>query len=178
MNDKDFEALISKYSNELLSLSNSPSYQKALAENRQEQEQTQPLLQETDPSQPDTAEVLPDTEESLTEMTDFALFSAGIFTASGAYGIPDARIEIYRDGKLHRFLITDSSGNTEKVKLEAYPKENSLEPEGENKALDYYADVSAPGFAPRKGLLVSAVGGSEILLSLQLTPLEAPELKS
>ena len=84
---------------------------------------------------------------------------------------PSAKISIYLDGKLHAFLITDKNGATKQIKLEAYPKLNTFIPESDEQTLDYSADVFAEGFIERRGLLVSAVGGSDILLSTELTPL-------
>lgn len=100
----------------------------------------------------------------------YADFQARVFSGEQAYPIEGAKVLIYLEGKLHTFLITNESGETQRVKIEASPEENSLTPNSENQQLDYRADVYADGFTPKKGLLVSAVGKSDILLAVQLTP--------
>ena len=128
---------------------------------------------------PDTA-VKPDEEKEnisptdeipLADPDDFAFFSAGVYSGNQAYAIPNAKISIYLDGKLHAFLITDESGKTKKIKLQSYPRLNTFIPESTEQTVDYSADIFAEGFAEKKGLLVSAVGGSDILLNVELTPL-------
>ncbi len=128
---------------------------------------------------PDTA-VKPDEEKEnisptdeipLADPDDFAFFSAGVYSGNQAYAIPNAKISIYLDGKLHAFLITDENGATKKIKLQSYPRLNTFIPESNEQTIDYSADIFAEGFAEKKGLLVSAVGGSDILLNVELTPL-------
>lgn len=115
--------------------------------------------------------ILPISEIPLADPENFALFTAKVYSGSLAYAIPDAKISIYLDGKLHAFLITDENGTTKQIKLESYPKINSFIPESEEQTVDYSADIYAEGFAQKKALLVSAVGGSDILLTTELTPL-------
>ncbi len=131
---------------------------------------------EETPVQEETAET---PQETLTPpMSDYpkanpefyANFQARVFSAEQAYPIEGAKVLIYFDGKLHTFLITNENGETQNVKIESAPGENALIPNSENQQLDYSADVFADGFTPRKGLLVSAVGSSDILLNVQLTP--------
>ena len=85
--------------------------------------------------------------------------------------MPDAKISIYLDGKLHAFLITDENGSTKQIKLESYPAVNNFIPDNTQQTLDYSADIFAEGFTEKRGLLVSAVGDSQILLDAELTPL-------
>ena len=115
--------------------------------------------------------ISPTSELPLANPENFALFTAKVYSGNQAYAVPNAKISIYLDGKLHAFLITDENGTTKQIKLESYPKINSFIPESDEQTIDYYADVFAEGFTERKGLLVSAVGGSDILLSTELTPL-------
>ena len=109
---------------------------------------------------------------SLDEPTDFAYFRARVFTGNNAYPIENARVLVIKDGKLFTFLSTDSDGITKRVKLPSYPEINSLEPESNEQYVEYTAEVYAKGFAPKKNLLVSAVGGSDIVLDVQMTPLD------
>ena len=115
--------------------------------------------------------ISPTRELPLASPENFALLTAKVYSGSLAYAIPDAKISIYLDGKLHAFLITDENGTTKQIKLESYPKINSFIPESEEQTVDYSADIYAEGFAQKKALLVSAVGGSDILLTTELTPL-------
>ena len=101
---------------------------------------------------------------------DTAVFYARVFTGDSAYPLKGAKVVLRRDGQLVSFLISDKNGETPKVKIPAYPKENSLEPFSENQSLDYLADVYMKGFTTLKGLLVSAVGGTEVVLDVQMTP--------
>lgn len=115
--------------------------------------------------------ISPTSDLPLANPENFALFTAKVYSGNQAYAVPDAKISIYLDGKLHAFLITDENGATKQIKLESYPKINSFIPESQEQTIDYSADIFADGFNERKGLLVSAVGGSEILLNAELTPL-------
>lgn len=101
---------------------------------------------------------------------DTAVFYARVFTGDSAYPLKGAKVVLRRDGQLVSFLISDKNGETPKVKIPAYPKENSLEPFSENQSLDYLADVYMKGFTTLKDLLVSAVGGTEVVLDVQMTP--------
>lgn len=128
---------------------------KSKAENQSENE---------DPSLDDS--LLPEGEKE-----DFAEFSARVFSGEDAYPIEKAKILLYKDKKLYHFLLTDENGKTPKIKILAAPKDNSLIPNSENRQIDYLADVFADGFTPKKGLIVCAVGGSDILLETQLIPI-------
>lgn len=191
--DKELDELIRKYSEDLISLrqkwqdmgmappdeiSSEPELPQA------DQGIADPPPEEADRENyaedyPDTA-VKPDEEKEnisptdeipLANPDDFAFFSAGVYSGNQAYAIPNAKILIYLDGKLHAFLITDENGKTKKIKLQSYPKLNTFIPESDEQTVDYSADIFAEGFAEKKGLLVSAVGGSDILLNVELTPL-------
>lgn len=105
------------------------------------------------------------------EAKDFAEFSARVFTGEDAYPVEKAKILIYKDKKLYHFLLTDENGKTPKIKILAPPKDNSLIPNSENQQINYLADVFADGFTPKRGLIVCAVGGSDILLETQLIPI-------
>ena len=131
------------------------------------------------PATAESLEILPLEEESSRQpdvpgegKDSFALFTARVFAGDSVYPIPGAKILIYLGKELHAFLITNEEGETPWIRLASYPKENSLEPLNTQQSLDYYADVYAPGFTERKGLLVSAVGGSKIILRVPLTPQE------
>ena len=191
--DKELDELIRKYSEDLISLRQKwqdmgiapPDENPAEPELQQaDQGFADPPPEEADSKNyaedyPDTA-VKPDEEKENISPTDeipsadpndFAFFSAGVYSGNQAYAIPNAKISIYLDGKLHAFLITDENGKTKKIKLQSYPKLNTFIPESDEQTVDYSADIFAEGFAEKKGLLVSAVGGSDILLNVELTPL-------
>lgn len=146
-----------------------------------EEENREPPRQEIKlpPATAESLEILPLEEESSRQpdvpgegKDSFALFTARVFAGDSVYPIPGAKILIYLGKELHAFLITNEEGETPWIRLASYPKENSLEPLNTQQSLDYYADVYAPGFTERKGLLVSAVGGSKIILRVPLTPQE------
>ena len=194
--DKELDQLISKYTDDLIRLkekwselgitTQSPDASKSKAEPvaQSDDSTVEPPPAEEDSDDyikdfQDTA-VKPDEEKEnlssnedlpLADPENFALFSARVFSGNEAYAVPNAKISIYLDGKLHAFLITDESGATKQIKLQSYPKLNSFIPDNTEQTVDYSADIFAEGFAERKGLLVSAVGGSQILLNTELTPL-------
>ncbi len=193
--DKDIDELISKYTDDLIKLKEKWSQMGITTQdeappqpedNEAESEQgaVEPPPEEEDSENyqenyPDTA-VKPDEEQEnissteeipLANPKDFALFTANVYTGNQAYAVPNAKISIYLDGKLHAFLITDENGTTKQIKLQSYPEINNFIPDNTEQTLDYSADIYAEGFADRKGLLVSAVGGSKILLNTELTPL-------
>ncbi len=111
-------------------------------------------------------------ESAQSNATSFASFSAVIFSGDGAYPVEGARVVIYRDDNIYAFLQSDENGRTKKVQLPAFDKANSLEPDNPESNIDYFADVFAEGFVSQKGLLVSSVGGSEILLRVLMIPEE------
>ncbi len=188
--DKDIDKLISQYKNDLMNLKDQWSQMGIATEDNTEKPPEVPELNtEPDPPEadkesyiedyPDTA-VKPDEEkENISPISDlpladpqnFALFTARVYSGAQAYAVPDAKILIYLDGKLHAFLITDENGSTKQIKLESYPAVNNFIPDSTQQTIDYSADIFAEGFTEKRGLLVSAVGDSQILLSAELTPL-------
>ena len=104
------------------------------------------------------------------DMINFASFKGRVFTGFGAFPVEEAKIILYRNDVLYAFLTTDKSGETPTIKLDTYPEKNSLEPLSDEQRIDYSADVYADGFYEKKNLLVSAVGGSEVVLDVELTP--------
>lgn len=114
----------------------------------------------------------PAKENAQSEATSFADFSAVVFSGEGAYPVEGARVVVYRDDNIYAFLQSDENGRTKKVQLPAFDKENTLTPDNPESNIDYFADVFAEGFIAQKGLLVSSVGGSEILLRVLLVPEE------
>lgn len=104
------------------------------------------------------------------ETTDFAYFSANVFSGEEAYPVQGARIVVYRGDNIYAFLSTDENGSTKRIRLPAFSRENSLEADNPDKTVDYQADIFAEGFNAQKGLLVGAVGGSDIILRVILVP--------
>lgn len=190
--DKDIDKLISQYKNDLMNLKDQWSQMGIATEDNTEKQveaEAPELNTEPDPPEadkesyvenyPDTA-VKPDEEkENISPISDlpladpqnFALFTARVYSGAQAYAVPNAKILIYLDGKLHAFLITDENGSTKQIKLESYPAVNNFIPDSTQQTIDYSADIFAEGFTEKRGLLVSAVGDSQILLSAELTPL-------
>ena len=105
------------------------------------------------------------------EMTGTASFFATVRTGGGAYPVENAKIIIGREDTVVSFLVTDENGDTPKVTLPAYPESDSLSYETAKEVM-YYADVYATGFQEKKNLPVSAVGGAEIVLNVELVPNE------
>ena len=189
--DKELDELISKYTSDLIKLKEkwsqlgiaaeestpTPLLSEEIAEEIQLMEATDidtdatPEDTAVDPEKDDKPNISPSDEIPLANPENFALFTANVFTGNQAYPVPNAKISVYLNGKLHIFLITDENGKTKTVKLESFSKLNSFIPESTQQTLDYSADIQAEGFAEKQGLLVSAVGGSDILLSTELTPL-------
>ena len=105
-----------------------------------------------------------DKEAADSELTSSADFTAAVFSGEQTYPVEGAKIVVYRDDNIYAFLETDKNGTTKKMSLPAFAKENSLEADNPLRSVDYYADAFAEGFTAQKGLLVQAVGGSEIFL--------------
>ena len=190
--DKDIDKLISQYTNDLMKLRDQWSQMGIATQDNAEKQvkaEVPELNVEPDPPEADEesyAEDYPDTaakpdeeKENISPISDlpladpqnFALFTARVYSGGQAYAVPDAKISIYLDGKLHAFLITDENGSTKQIKLESYPAVNNFIPDNTQQTLDYSADIFAEGFTEKRGLLVSAVGDSQILLDAELTPL-------
>ncbi|MBO5936076.1 MAG: hypothetical protein J6Q79_00505 [Clostridia bacterium] len=192
--DKELDELISKYTDDLMKLKekwnqwgietekpapppanetpdNTPSTERNESPTDSEISSEETVDDTAISPEKDSTNISPTDEIPKSDPENFAMFTARIFTGNQAYPIANAKVSVYLDGKLHLFLITDENGETEKVKLEAFPGINSFIPESTNQTLNYSADIYADGFTERKGLLVGAVGGSDILLNVQLTPL-------
>ena len=188
--DKDIDKLISQYKNDLMNLKDQWSQMGiATEDNTKKQVEVPELNTEPDPPEadeesyvenyPDTAVKSDEEKENISPISDlpladpqnFALFTARVYSGAQAYAVPNAKILIYLDGKLHAFLITDENGSTKQIKLESYPAVNNFIPDNTQQTIDYSADIFAEGFTEKRGLLVSAVGDSKILLSAELTPL-------
>ena len=99
-----------------------------------------------------------------------ANFFARVFSGESAFPVLGAKVLLKRNDELYKVLTTSASGETRKIKIASYKKENSLRADGENQRYDYLADVYADGFVTQKDLLVSAVGESEIILTVQMIP--------
>ena len=112
----------------------------------------------------------PATENVQSEAVSSADFTAVVYSGEGAYPVEGARIVVYRGDSIYAFLQSDKNGRTKTVRLPAFSEESSLTPDNPESNIDYSADVFAEGFIAQKGLLVSSVGGSEILLKVLLVP--------
>lgn len=133
---------------------------------------TEPISENEDSILPEGEEsVLPESEETPDPLTDTATFFATVRTGGGAFPVPEAKIIVRKDNTIMSFLITDENGDTSKVTLPAYPREDSLSSETV-KTVDYLADVYRTGFQEKRNLPVTAVGGAEIVLNVELTPSE------
>ena len=157
----NLDELIKKYSASLMKLYEKreelPAEESALTSAEEKEETVIPIAE--------TAE-----EKSEEEpVSDSAGFMATVRTGGGAFPVPDAKIIIRKNDTIVAFLVTDESGDTEKVSLPAFSEKDSLSPETA-KAVLYYADVFAEGFEEKRNLTVEASGGAEIILNAELTP--------
>ncbi len=167
MDKSNLESMIKKYTEELLRFSaQSPPSPEPLTDTAEEANA---------PADEGPLQQTPLSEEITDEETEnyFSFFTANVYSGNNVYPVKNAAVKIYRNGELIRFLTTDENGKTKTVTLPSYSKENSLDPESSRQSLDYYADISAEGFSPAEKLLVSAVGGAEIVLNTSLIPLSA-----
>lgn len=122
-------------------------------------EEAPPTATETTPSSTDSS------------LSDTATFYASVRSGEGAFPVPSAKVLVVKGRELFTFLVTDENGNTPTVTLPAYPEKDSLSSETARE-VQYYADVYAEGFQEKRRLPVSAVGGAEIVLNVELTPSE------
>ena len=157
----NLDELIKKYSASLMKLYEKreelPAEASALDSAEEKEETVIPIAE--------TAE-----EKSEEEpVSDTADFMATVRTGGGAFPVPDAKIIIRKNDTIVAFLVTDESGDTEKVSLPAFSEKDSLSPETAKTVL-YYADVFAEGFEEKRNLTVEASGGAEIILNAELTP--------
>lgn len=125
------------------------------------------VTEETDREKESEKEISP---YPIENPENYATFKAVIFTAQGALPVEGAKVTVKRKDELHAFLITNGSGETKTVKLEAYPERNSLEPLNPDKQMLYTADIKADGFEDKTDLPVYATGGSQIILQEYLVP--------
>lgn len=197
MNGNNFESMIKKYADELIKMSREKALpdlpDEAPMQEAEEKEYTTaeaselipfeeeaeprpsvtdiPGIEGTDFYEETAEEFLPG--EEADEMTDYATFSARVFTGNNAYPIENAKVLVVRDDKLYTYLTTDKDGVTKKIRLPSFPESNSLNPESDERSVRYTGEVYATGFTPKKDLLISAVGGSDIVLDVQMTPISA-----
>ena len=199
MNGNSFESLIKKYADELIRMSREkalpdPPEEAPVQENTEAYNKTEEIdvlpfeteqkeedavrmspadikgIESTDFYEEISEEILP---EETDEMTAYATFSARVFTGNNAYPVENAKVLVVKDDRLYTFLTTDRDGATKKVRLPAFPESNSLDPDSENQQANYTGEVYATGFTPKKGLLISAVGSSDVVLDVQMTPMSA-----
>ncbi len=170
----NLEEMIKRYSEELMDFAGKHNTEALVMKTKpageseaEEKTETAEVIQEVMPSEKHSGTKEIPAEE---EMESFAYFRARVFTGGEAYPIEKAGVTLYKNDLLYAFLVTDKNGETARVKIEAFPEKNSLEPLSDEQSTEYRADVFAEGFIPREGLLVSAVGGSEIVLETELTP--------
>lgn len=131
-------------------------------------EEVPPVNEETESEESEETELKEIPAEE--DMENFATFKGRVFTGFGAFPVENAKVIVYKNDVLYAFLVTDKSGETPTIKIESFPEKNSLEPLSDEQRTDYSADVYADGFTERKNLLVSAVGGSDVVLDVELTP--------
>ena len=186
--DRNLDEMIRSYSDELMSYAKEHNSESLVI--KTVPQENSDILQETPPEDPqedateaesegdeeDETEVSGNKGEASSEipaegdMESFATFRGRVFTGFGAFPVENAKVILYKNDVLYAFLVTDKNGETLTIKLEAFPEKNSLEPLSDEQRTDYSADVYAEGFAEKKNLLVSAVGGSDVVLDVELVP--------
>ncbi len=202
MNGNNFESMIKKYADELIKMSREKTLPDIPEEKTTEETEENfsvseeseflpfdeenesdaepqarsstadiPGIEETGFYEETAEEIIP--EEEKNEMTGYATFSARVFTGNNAYPIENAKVLVVKDDNLYTFLPTDRDGVTKKVRLPSFPEANSLNPDSDKQYVNYTGEVYATGFTPKKGLLIEAVGGSDIVLDVQMTPISA-----
>lgn len=145
------------------------SYEAEITDNKAPEEPSEEAYEKESEKQ---ASPVPEVLINEEKATSCASFFAEIFTGEGAFPVAGAKVVVYRGDNIYAFLETDERGRTKLIRLPAFSKENSLEPESSKQTVEYLADVFSPGFVSQKGLTVSAVGGSDIVLSVFLVPEE------
>lgn len=198
MNGNNFESMIKKYADELIKMSKEKMLpdvtEEAVIQDREEKEdnvseesellpfgeekETDEALSSDDISATEDTDFYEETAEEISpeednEMTGYATFSARVFTGNNAYPIENAKVLVVKDDRLYTFLTTDRDGTTKKLRLPSFPESNSLNPDSDKQTVNYTGEVYATGFTPKKGLLIEAVGGSDIVLDVQMTPISA-----
>lgn len=84
-------------------------------------------------------------------MADYGKLKISLVESGSEVPIPGATVEISSTGEPDQILerlVTDSSGQTDTVELEAPPMEYSLEPVEEQPYSEYNLRIQAPGFEP------------------------------
>ncbi len=137
------------------------------AEDIPEENEAAPAKEERVEEEKEEGTIIPDVD---TDPENYSTFVARVFSGGGAYPVPEAKVVLYRGDTLEAFLTTDKSGETPQIKIASYPEKNSLEPLSDEQRLNYSADVFADGFTEKKNLLISAVGGADVVLNVELTP--------
>lgn len=118
-----------------------------------------------------TAEDAASSLVSTENMTGQSSFEAQVFAAQQAYPIENAKIVVRENNDIVAFLFTDENGATKQIELTSPPKRNSLNPEvGTVRAFEYTADIYADGFLPKENMLIEAVGGTKVILKVNLVP--------
>lgn len=178
--NRNLDEMIKQYSDELMSYAKAHNSESLVIknvpkENTQPYEAVQSEEEEGNEEPPQEAEAADTTAEvkeipAEEDMESFATFRGRVLTGFGAFPVENAKVILYRNDVIYAFLVTDKSGETPEIKIEAFPEANSLEPLSDEQRTDYTADVYADGFIEKKNLLVSAVGGSEVVLDVELTP--------
>lgn len=168
-NAENLDRLIKEYSGQLMKLygKRSPHLK----------EEAVPAVAKVTEAPEESIESAPPTAtETMPTVTDDTLsgkatFYATVRSGEGAFPVPGAKIIVKKESEIFSFLVTDENGNTPTVTLPAYPEKDSLSSETARE-VEYSADVYAEGFQEKKNLPVSASGGAEIVLNVELTPNE------
>ena len=102
---------------------------------------------------------------AMQEAAEKGKLQINVTSTAGGRPIADARISISYTGVPESTLervVTDSSGQTETLELDAPPEEWSLDPNNERQPYsEYTLDISAPGFEP------VSIAGAEILANVK-----------
>lgn len=145
-----------------------PSYKAEEGNNNALEEAEESLSSVSDDTAPTAPEALIDNQKA----TSSATFFAEVATGENAYPVAGAKVVIYRGDNIYAFLESDETGRTKLIRLPAFSKENSLDAQSNEQSIEYLADIFSPGFVSQKGLVVSAVGESDIILNVLLVPEE------
>ena len=173
--NSNLDEMIKGYSDELMSFARRHNAESLVIKERSvpriddsitATDETEAVAEEKPRAMTDDAVEIPSQED----MESFAYFRARVFTGGEAYPVEKAGVTLYKNDILYAFLVTDKNGETAKIKIESYPEKNSLEPLSDEQSIDYSADIFAGGFIAKENLLVSAVGGSDIVLEAELVP--------
>ncbi|MEE1320166.1 MAG: hypothetical protein UHM85_01355 [Acutalibacteraceae bacterium] len=136
-------------------------------EDMPEENEAVPFEEERVEEEKEEGTIIPDVD---TDPENYSTFVVRVFSGGGAYPVPEAKVVLYRGDTLEAFLTTNKSGETPQIKIASYPAKNSLEPLSDEQRLNYSADVFADGFTEKRNLLISAVGGADVVLNVELVP--------